>query len=205
MLNYQRVGLVRIFGTTLEIFMIWWMRHESTSTSTEADLWKTPHRETDPGNWPMSGDEERATWGLVFFLGKTVVSPWPSPDVDMGVSGKMLCTPLYPMVLLIIIPMKNGYFIGNINPTFSDKPTWPFRWGIAEAFVTYVTGGPLWHEGQQSGETPSSIRNVHSWHAVLGSVGWTDSERHPQVSLMTSCCSGSELFTVPQLYGFVWK
>ena len=26
------------------------------------------------------------------------------------------------MVLLIIIPMKNGYFIGNINPTFSDKP-----------------------------------------------------------------------------------
>ena len=25
------------------------------------------------------------------------------------------------MVLLIIIPMKNGYFIGNINPTFSDK------------------------------------------------------------------------------------
>ena len=20
------------------------------------------------------------------------------------------------------IPMKNGYFIGNINPTFSDKP-----------------------------------------------------------------------------------
>ena len=35
---------------------------------------------------------------------------------------KMLCTPLYPMVLLIIIPFLNGYFIGNINPTFSDKP-----------------------------------------------------------------------------------
>ena len=30
--------------------------------------------------------------------------------------------PLNPMVLLIIIPMKNGYFIGNINPTFSDFP-----------------------------------------------------------------------------------
>ena len=25
------------------------------------------------------------------------------------------------MVLLIIIPFFNGYFIGNINPTFSDK------------------------------------------------------------------------------------
>ena len=32
---------------------------------------------------------------------------------------KMLCTPLYPMVLLIILPFLNGYFIGNINPTFS--------------------------------------------------------------------------------------
>ena len=27
------------------------------------------------------------------------------------------------MVLLIIIPFLNGYFIGKINPTFSDKPT----------------------------------------------------------------------------------
>ena len=35
---------------------------------------------------------------------------------------KMLCTPLYPMVLLIIIPFLNGYFIGKIHPTFSDKP-----------------------------------------------------------------------------------
>ena len=34
--------------------------------------------------------------------------------------------PLNPMVLLIIIPMKNGYFIGNINPTFSDKPKYLF-------------------------------------------------------------------------------
>ena len=31
------------------------------------------------------------------------------------------------MVLLIIIPMKNGYFIGNINPTFSDKPIQIFK------------------------------------------------------------------------------
>ena len=28
------------------------------------------------------------------------------------------------MVLLIIIPFLNGYFIGNINPTFSDIPIW---------------------------------------------------------------------------------
>ena len=35
----------------------------------------------------------------------------------MGVSENSV--PLNPMVLLIIIPMKNGYFIGKINPTFS--------------------------------------------------------------------------------------
>ena len=29
-----------------------------------------------------------------------------------------MCTPLYPMVLLIIIPFLNGYFIGNIYPIF---------------------------------------------------------------------------------------
>ena len=34
---------------------------------------------------------------------------------------KMVSTPLYPMVLLIIIPMKNGYFIGNI-PYFQTNP-----------------------------------------------------------------------------------
>ena len=39
--------------------------------------------------------------------------------------------PLNPMVLLIIIPFLNGYFIGNINPTFSDKPIFhPNTWGI---------------------------------------------------------------------------
>ena len=34
----------------------------------------------------------------------------------------MLAKPLKPMVLLIILPFLNGYFIGNINPTFSDTP-----------------------------------------------------------------------------------
>ena len=36
----------------------------------------------------------------------------------MGVSENRL-NPIYPMVLLIIIPMKNGYFIGGI-PYFLD-------------------------------------------------------------------------------------
>ena len=51
---------------------------------------------------------------------------------DKWVCLKMLCTPFYPMVLLIIIPMKNGYFIGKINPTFSDKPKWQLLMGMGE-------------------------------------------------------------------------
>ena len=38
--------------------------------------------------------------------------------VHLGVSENVVSTPLYPMVLLIIIPMKNGYFIGNIPNIF---------------------------------------------------------------------------------------
>ena len=34
---------------------------------------------------------------------------------------KMLCTPLYPMVFMIIIPFLNGYFIGGI-PHFQTYP-----------------------------------------------------------------------------------
>ena len=42
----------------------------------------------------------------------------PSPRYVIWVCLKMLCTPLYPMVFLIIIPMKNGYFIGGIPNIF---------------------------------------------------------------------------------------
>ena len=42
-------------------------------------------------------------------------------DHHAWVCLKMLCTPLYPMVLLIIIPFLNGYFIGNI-PYFQTNP-----------------------------------------------------------------------------------
>ena len=36
----------------------------------------------------------------------------------VGVSENVGKTPLYPMVLLIIIPFLNGYFIGNIPNIF---------------------------------------------------------------------------------------
>ena len=49
---------------------------------------------------------------------------WTNPSyLDAKNRHMGLSLTLNPMVLLIIIPMKNGYFIGNINPTFSEKPT----------------------------------------------------------------------------------
>ena len=36
----------------------------------------------------------------------------------------MLAKPLNPMVLLIIIPFLNGYFIGKINPIFRQANIW---------------------------------------------------------------------------------
>ena len=41
--------------------------------------------------------------------------------LNLSLSENRVSTPLYPMVLLIIIPMKNGYFIGNI-PYFQTNP-----------------------------------------------------------------------------------
>ena len=40
----------------------------------------------------------------------------------LGVSENVASTTLNPMVLLILIPVKNGYFIGNI-PYFQTNPT----------------------------------------------------------------------------------
>ena len=72
----------------------------------------------------VASDLIRVTSSLLILLivlvrfkkGQHIVCVW----IAMWVCLKIVY-PLYPMVLLIIIPMKNGYFIGNINPTFSDK------------------------------------------------------------------------------------
>ena len=56
------------------------------------------------------------------------------PMVSKWVCLKMSCTPFYPMVLLIIIPIFYGYFIGNIPNIFRqthmlDVMAWN-SWGI---------------------------------------------------------------------------
>ena len=65
------------------------------------------------------------------------------------------------MVLLIIIPMKNGYFIGNINPTFSGPtPYFPDRVkdrGVLEVFyesyMVFLSLGSEKFQGVQRTET----------------------------------------------------
>ena len=59
-------------------------------------------------------------WMFLMFIPQNmkILGSLTNPHVDLSENS----VPLHPMVLLIIIPMKNGYFIGNINPTFSDKP-----------------------------------------------------------------------------------
>ena len=47
------------------------------------------------------------------------------------------------MVLLIIIPFLNGYFIGNINPTFSDKHIYILDPHVNSHRVVFDFGGQL--------------------------------------------------------------
>ena len=48
-----------------------------------------------------------------------LMAPSETDGINTWVCLKMSCTPLYPMVtVMIIIPFLNGYFIGKINPTF---------------------------------------------------------------------------------------
>ena len=56
-----------------------------------------------------------------FRLIRPALVSWYPRITALWVCLKMLCTPFYPMVLLIIIPILNGYFIGNI-PYFQTNP-----------------------------------------------------------------------------------
>ena len=92
----------------------------------------------------------------------------------MWVCLKMLCTPLYPMVLLIIIPFLNGYFIGNIPNIF--RQTHVFFWFYAQEKI-YAARKPVMPlaskqdrlEVHQAHHFPS-FRAKHRNRAL--SIGW---------------------------------
>ena len=79
--------------------------------------------------------------------------------------------PLNPMVLLIIIPMKNGHFIGNINPTFSDKPMSrnPTKFVKKQHNATRHEGVDLQTSGGLPGAAMSSLRRIRFWRAIASS------------------------------------
>ena len=80
--------------------------------------------------WSKSNNQPESCGGPTGKMGWAAVnSPHRSGFVNPAViswetsESSWVCLkivyPIYPMVLLIIIPFLNGYFIGNINPTFS--------------------------------------------------------------------------------------
>jgi hypothetical protein len=73
----------------------------------------------------------------------------------------MLCTPKNPIVLLIIIPQKNGYFIGNI-PYFQTNPYTILRW---------YWGGQEVNKQRLTVFAQSSRRNFDRTETVLEAAG----------------------------------
>ena len=81
-------------------------------------LEKPHHRGHQPRHGCQSGREEPEPRGHQREGAKLMGQLWKIDKHGYVACLKMLCTPLKPMVLLIIIPFLNGYFIGNIPNIF---------------------------------------------------------------------------------------
>ena len=76
----------------------------------------------------------------------------------------MSCTPLYPMVLLIIIPFWNGYFIGNINPTFSGpNPNDDAEMSSFSSHKPATAGLFPWNWMNLCDEVVAAPQTLHGW------------------------------------------
>ena len=96
-----------------------------------------------PHNWLVSRDFNHpysvtiAAWTAVHPQQTTIIGRVIAAEAELWHTGYGLhchvgvsenSVPLNPMVFMIIIPMKNGYFIGKINPTFSGPN--PYKYGF---------------------------------------------------------------------------
>ena len=84
----------------------------------------------------------------------------------MGVSENSV--PLNPMVLLIIIPMTNGYFIGNIPNIFRQTQIRPLT-QKNDRWVTELCGLPI---GIWGGKRGDDTTDPGSWEVSRGLEGW---------------------------------
>ena len=79
---------------------------------------------------------------------------------------------------MIIIPFLNGYFIGNINPTFSDKPTcWHYIPAIHRFFLSYAmeSSAPLSVcpvSGGTATSGASDARAARGWRSSTDFTCW---------------------------------
>ena len=106
----------------------------------------------------------------------------------MGVSENVVSSPLYPMVLLIIIPFLNGYFIGNI-PYFQTH----FYGGFEQLGDVGVP------EGTPILNAAVFCHNFACELKYLSGRTWENRDlTHPKIFLMY----GSKLLTPMVLYGF---
>ena len=90
------------------------------------------------------------------------------------------CVPLHPMVLLIIVPTIHGYFIGGINPTFSDKPK-----SFSQS-LPFQGEFPVWDQFFTSQQSPApsvkaEILDASHWIKLQSWCLWLTSE------FMTCC------------------
>ena len=83
-------------------------------------LFLSPDRHQQPLATQMSAEYDLFNQGSAVRYFEDWLGGWKTGLVIFGCVWKWL-VPLNPMVLLIIIPMKNGYFIGNI-PYFQTNP-----------------------------------------------------------------------------------
>ena len=108
---------------------------------------------------------------------------------------------LNPLVLLIIIPMKNCYFIGKINPTFSDKPRFcqslPNSADVRQGLWDLLWSDQFPEEFQPSRDALHVLPCHHVMSHLrpappLGSTWQIPPElaSHPASKSTTQCCDG---------------
>ena len=114
----------------------------------------------------------------------------------MWVCLKIVCTPLYPMVLLIIIPTKNGYFIGGINPTFSDIPMFLATSCHVSPTIPFASTSWRPHDGIARLSTDARLVSPAEWRPKSGAKG-------RGISFFQSCFG--KMIKLPDFMGgFLW-
>ena len=114
--------------------------------------------------------QSQASHNTTKYRGPLTIGTTNKTGVDIGCVWKC-CVSLNPMVLLIIIPIKNGYFIGKINPIFRQTHS--------------VRFGPSYPSFDHGTATPWRIRRHPAFPGAHRAVEGTTGKASQK-----SCCQG---------------